>query len=677
MKKSKRISSSWPKLAILALASQASFAQTPHADHDKREKHRSTEHHDSLTHIEVLTVHGQNTSNAWNEAVESVTVLEADKLAKKAQTTLGETLAKEIGISSTQFGPNASRPVIRGLDGNRIRLLQDGMGIMDLSGASQDHAVPINPLITERIEVVRGPLNLLYGSSAIGGVVNTVTSRIHKNYHEHASGGVDAKTDSSNSGQNVAMNLDYGANNFMLHVDADMSSAENLRSPKLKIQNSEFKQKSYAIGTSYFLDEDTYVGVGYSLYDNLYGVVAEADVDINMKQQRVDVVANHDLKGFFTSVQLKSSQTFYEHQELEGTTVGTEFDNESNETRLELYHRFSDQMTGIIGLQTQIADFKAIGSEAFLPENKTEQYSLFVFEQLQQRWGKVNFGLRYENSKIDAKAGNILSTAKNKDINSFSAATGALFNLSDTLTTSLNLSYNQRAATFQELYSKGAHIAVGKYVEGNENLDKEKSFAAEWSLRHKASWAESVFNVFAHKFDNYIALNPTGQTHDTDESGTAGDSDEDFAIYNYEQNKAMIYGAELSFTHFVSSNFQWTLKGDYLRGRNETFHQNLARMTPIRMIGEVRYLGDFFNTGLEVQRVFEQNHTANNETATAAYTMLNFDYSQDLRVDDQTIMIYGQLNNITDEEAINHVSIIKDKMRMAKRHIVVGLRASF
>ncbi|MBC99461.1 MAG: hypothetical protein CME63_17085 [Halobacteriovoraceae bacterium] len=661
----------------LALGLTQSYAQTQHADHDKGEKHRAAEHHDSLTHIEVLTVHGQNTSNAWNEAIESVTVLEADQLAKEAQTTLGETLAKEIGISSTQFGPNASRPVIRGLDGNRIRLLQDGLGIMDLSGASQDHAIPINPLVSKRLEVVRGPLNLLYGSSAIGGVVNVVTSRIHKNYHEHAAGGIDVKTNSSNNGQNMAMNLDYGANNFMLHLDGDMGQAEDMKSPERKINNSEFKQKSYGVGTSYFIDDDTYVGVGYSLYDNLYGVVAEEDVDINMKQQRVDLVAHHDLTGFFTGIQLKSAQTFYEHQELEGTEVGTEFDNESNESRLELYHRFSDQMTGIIGVQTQISDFKAVGDEAFLPFNKSEQYALFIFEQLKQDWGKVNLGLRYEHAKVDAEAGNILATAKNKDFNSFSAATGVLYNLTDTLATGLNLSYNERAATFQELYSNGAHLAIGKFVVGDENLDKEKSVAAEWSLRQKNKMSETVFNIFAHKFSNYISLNPTGNIDDTDESGTAGDSDEDFEIYNYEQNKALIYGAELSFTHFINSQFQWTLKGDYLRGRNETFSQNLARMTPIRLMAEFRYLGDYHNAGIEIQRVFQQDHTANNETSTPAYTMINLDFSHDLRVEDQSIMIYGQLNNLTDEEAINHVSIIKDDMRMAKRHIVVGVRASF
>ncbi len=664
-------------IVALSLAINPLLAQTKHAEHDKGEKHRASEHHDSLTHIEVLTVHGQNTANAWNEAVESVTVLEGEKLAKKAQATLGETLSKEIGISSTQFGPNASRPVIRGLDGNRIRILQDGLGIMDLSGASQDHAIPLNPLVSERVEVVRGPLNLLYGSSAIGGVVNVVTSRLHKTYHEHTGGAVDLKTNSSNNGQNMAMNLDYGANNFMLHLDGDMGQADDMNSPDRKINNSEYRQKSYSVGTSYFVDEDTYFGVGYSLYDNLYGVVAEEDVDIDMKQQRVDLLAHHRLDGFFTGIQFKSAQTFYEHQELEGTEVGTDFNNKGNESRLELYHRWSDQMTGILGVQTQISDFKAVGDEAFLPFSKSEQYALFLFEQLQQKWGKLNLGLRYEHSKVNSEAGTILATEKNKSFNSFSAATGALFNLTDTLTTGLNLSYNERAATFQELYAQGAHIAIGKYVQGDGNLNKEKSFAAEWSLRHKGEWTEGVFNVFAHKFDNYISLNPTGNRADTDDSGVAGDSEEDFEIYNYEQNKATIYGTELSFSHFITSNIQWTLKGDYLRGRNNSLNQNLARMTPIRAIAEARYVGDYFNTGIEIQRVFQQDHTANNESSTPAYTMINLDYSHDLRLDDHSIMIYGQLNNLTDEVAINHVSLIKDNMRMAKRHLVVGVRASF
>lgn len=652
-------------LASLALASTSLAAQTLHSNHDQAEHHREVDHHDSLTHIEVLTVHGQNTGNIWNEAVDSVTVLEGDQLAKQAQPTLGETLSKEIGISSTQFGPNASRPVIRGLGGNRIRILQDGLGIQDLSGASQDHAIPINPLVSERVEVVRGPLNLLYGSSAIGGVVNVVTSRIHKTYHEHTAGGVDLKTNTSNNGQTMAMNLDYGSNNVMLHLDGDMGQSDNLKSPKEEIQNSKYHQKSYSVGTSYFVDDKTYVGVGYSLYDNRYGTVAEADVEIAMKQQRVDFVANHELEGFFTDIRLKSAQTFYKHTEFEGTSVGTKFNNKGNESRLELYHRWSDQMTGILGAQAIISDFKAQGTEAFLPQSKSQQYALFLFEQLQRRWGKINLGARYESSQVKSKAGTVLTSDKSKDFSSFSTALGMLFNLSHNLTTTLNFSYNERALTFQELYSKGSHVALGKYVIGNEDLNKEKSLSAEWSLRMKTQKTEGILNLFNQDFTNYIALNPTGAT-------TNG-----MATYKYQQNKAMIYGAELSFSHFLSSNFQWTLKGDYLRGRNETSHENLARMTPMRLIGEIRYIGDYLNTGLQVQRFFKQRNTATNETSTSGYTMINLDFSQDLKVDDQSIMIYGQLNNLTNAVAINHVSLLKDKMRMAQRHIVVGLRAAF
>lgn len=629
----------------------------------------------TLSPIDVL---GESHSSDLLEAIPTVSKLQSKELLKKNRNSLGETLKNEVGVNSTQFGPAASRPVIRGLGGERIKILQNGIGSLDASGTSQDHAVPINPLSADSIEIVRGPITLLYGSSAIGGVVNIVNSKIQRQYTPGFLGNFDLKRESVNQANNIAANLNYGINNFAFHLDGNYVHAENTETPVGEILNSEMEQSSLSFGTTYFLSHRNYFGLSYSHFQNTYGVVAEPDVDINLKQQRVDLLAHFHIPGFFKAVQIKSAQTFYKHTEMEDGQTGTIFENSGNETRIELIQKNKGILSGTLGVQTQKINLSALGDEAFLPTTDQVSAALFAFEEIKLNHWKLNAGLRGELTDLSSDDMNFFSQSQENNFSTLSAAFGSLFSISNTLSTSLNVSLNERAPTYQELYAQGAHLAVGIYEQGDINLNKENSQSIEWSLRYKNKENSARLNVFNQDFQNYIGLNPTGTFDDTDESSIAGDSPEDFEIFNYVSQKARIQGVELEFTHKLSSNLNTRFTFDYLHGKNRETNDPLPRISPLRIGTSFEYEKNSFLTSLEWQNVFRQTHTASNETNTPSYNLINGSVNYNILLKSKNLLkLYWQVNNIGDVKAFNHVSVIKRKSPLPGRNLIFGARLIF
>ena len=300
-------------------------------------------HHHKLGRIIVLDEEDQST---LFESVQNVTTLSGDDLLRVRATSLGETLKNEVGVSSTSYGPNASRPVIRGLDGDRVRILQNGLGILDASGASQDHAVSVDPLLMDGVEIVRGPLSLLYGSSAIGGVVNILTNRTHSQFEEGFHGAADTQLSSVDNGKTIGFKADYGVARWMHHLDGNFRDNQDVkingfaRSDRLraldplpanqevrdKQLNSGNQSRSGAVGTTY-VGENKIIGVSLSTYSSDYGVVAEPEVQIAMEQSRFDLSSEFKNIGFAKKIQFKSAQSIYKHQEVESGAVGTTFKN--------------------------------------------------------------------------------------------------------------------------------------------------------------------------------------------------------------------------------------------------------------------------------------------------------------------------------------------------------------
>ncbi len=354
------------------------------------------------------------------------TILEGDELQFQLQPTLGETLSEEPGINSTYFGPNASRPVIRGLDGERIRILQNGVINLDASGTSVDHAVSLDPLLVERIEVIRGPATIFYGSSAIGGVVNVIDNRIATEKNPNGvSGSADARYGSNSNLRSGAARLELGLKNGLnFHADGYKRRTGNLEIPGFarsgrarasdplpegeieqrdELINSASDSEGGALGGSYTWGKG-YLGASYSAYNSEYGTVAEEEVTIDLQQRRFDVAGEwRELGKIISAVKFKIGHSDYKHTEFEGSEIGTVFQNEGFDARIEANHAQFGPLQGAIGLQSTHFDFSALGAEAFLPPTTTRVNSGFIFEQLAFDPLKFQFGARVDRQTVSAE----------------------------------------------------------------------------------------------------------------------------------------------------------------------------------------------------------------------------------------------------------------------------------
>ncbi len=655
-------------------------------------------HKHTLGKIEIIA--SADESSLFDK-VQNVTTLSGDELLKVRGNSLGETLKNEVGITSTSYGPNTSRPVIRGLDGERIRILQNGLGVLDASGASQDHAVPIDPLLMDSVEIVRGPLSLLYGSSAVGGVVNVITNRTHNQFEEGFHSAIDTQLTSVDNGKTAGFKADYGVSRWMLHADGNFRDSQDYkingfaRSERLreinplpltqeardKQPNSANQTRSGGVGTTY-VGEKGLLGFSASTYSSDYGVLVEPDVQISMEQSRFDLVGERKMSGFLRTLKLKSAQSIYKHSEIEGGQTGTTFRNTGNETRVEAVQNTLGNWSGLFGLQSNVFNFSALGDEAFLPKTENSAQALFLFEEYNFGDSKIDFGARAESNRIQPLADAHFSSTEQKSFLLGSLAVGYLYTFSQEWSLSTQTAYSERAPNYQELFANGAHVATFTYQVGDAQLTKEKVSSIELSLRHKKDKHTLTLTVFGQKFRDYIALNPTGLFDDTDQSGTAGDSLDDLPIYNYLSQDAAIYGAEFdsrwnNLNSFLPGSTDFYFRGDYLRGKNTVTGNNLPRMTPPRVsVGATQKIGSF-SGDLELQQVFSQNETAPNELATDGFLQVNAGIVYKKNLQDQQYSLFLRANNLFNVEARNHVSILKDLTQMGGRNVMFGVRAYF
>lgn len=635
----------------------------------------------------IYVIGHQHDSNLI-DFVPSVSELSGEKLLLRQEVSLGDTLQKETGVASTGYGPNASRPVIRGLDGNRIVVLQNGLGTIDASAQSVDHAVPIDMLTIDQIEVVRGPMSLLYGSSAVGGVVNVITDRIHQDFDAGFYGKVNVQAQDAQPGSTQSMTLNYGVSNWMIHVDGTLRNMGELQTPGFartaekraseartnetagEVVNSFNKQQNVGIGVSRIL-EDGYLGVSYYNLTNQYGTVSETDVSIDMDQSRFELQYGKRLNlGFISELRVKSAQSSYKHIEYEGQNVGTTFKNDGNETRVELVNK-GEALKGISGIQTKFNKFVADGAEAYVPSTEGSDISVFTLQDLVFGKQTLSVGARGEFNKIEKKASSTFGAATDKDFSSFSLSLGHQVKLNKGLSLNHSISFTQRAPTAQELYSNGAHIATSTFERGNANLRKEKATAIESSLKWDNEKTNGRVSVFLQNFDDYISLDPTGTT----------DTESTLAIYDYRQGGANIYGFEVEGDIELAKLNKGTLglhnTWDYVRGRATGSRGDLARMTPMRLGSELTYEKSRWTAGLEGRYTFKQTHTAQSETRTGGFFLMNANFHYDLVFGKTAFMLYAKANNIFDKEARNHVSFIKDIAPLAGRNFVLGLTANF
>lgn len=649
-----------------------------------------------------------------SDLVAPVSTLQGDNLVLRRASTLGETLDGLPGVSATGFGPNASRPVIRGLDGDRIKVLDNGGSTLDASTLSYDHAVPLDPLVAEKIEVVRGPAALMYGGNAIGGVVNVIDNRIPKEPVEGVGGAVDV---SATAGGDVARNasglIEAGNGRFAIHADAFARKTSDLRIPGYarsaslresqplpegeteqanRLLNTSAQQDGGALGGSYTW-ADGYAGASYSAYRNEYGTPAEEDVRLRMRQDRFTLGGESrnlqgNTGGFLESVKAGFNYTDYEHKEIEDGETGTVFKNQGWDTRIEARHARIGRMTGVIGTQFGASKFSALGEEAFVPGTDTDNAAVFIFEEMPLDTAenlKLSLGGRLDHSSIKARAdGNDRFADASRSFNAGSASAGVLYKLSGAWSLTSNVAYTERAPTFYELYANGPHVATGAWEQGDPNAAKERATSLDLGVRFRQGDHSGSVSGYYSRFANYLALGNTGTSRNDEGDVVPAGSDGALPVLQYLGVPATLYGFEAEgktrlwrklFTGSDTIDFE--ARADYVRGENRTTGEPLPRLSPLRLGGALVYGAGAFGARVDVTHAARQTRVPVGDSATDAYTTLGVALTYRLKSGRTQTLLYVRGDNLTNESARNAASLLRDIAPLAGRSVRVGMRTTF
>ena len=648
--------------------------------------------------------------------------LDEEDIQENLDGQIGELLEKLPGVSATSFTPGASRPILRGQDGERVRVLIDGLGTADVANTSADHATTIDPLTVTRIEVLRGPAALLYGSQALGGVVNVIDRRIPTEAPENGIA-VDAllAADTASDLLSGGVSLDAALGEmFVLHFDGSYRDTGDLEIPGFQLTDdlradlladaaeeeeegeleeaAELREaanqegflpnsstETYTLngGFGVILGESTF-GASLGYYDTFYGIVGnpegghhhgeeegeggeaeeeeegEETVSIGLEQWRVDVRGDIALgDGFAERLKIRAGYSDYTHTEFEGTEVGTVFDTETFEARAELLQSTG----GVIGVQFTSRDFSAVGEEAFVPPNDTTQFAVFTAQEFNLGNFQIEAAGRYERVDVEADTLNL-----ERDFDLFSGALSGIIKADEGVRVGATLSRTERAPAGEELFANGPHIATQVFEIGDPDLDIEAAWGLEGFVRGDLGPLNFGASVYFQSFDNFIFLSDTGLEED------------DLPVFNFLQQDAEFTGFEADIVFPIVETDGFALSGDvrasYVDAELDD-DTNVPRIPPFTILAALEADVDAFNLRAEVQRFGSQKDTAPNETETEGFTLANLYLSWRPIEGNQNVLLQLAGENLFDNTGRRHSSFTKDFVTLPGRNIRVSARLSF
>ena len=635
------------------------------------------------------------------EIATPTSVLTGDRLVLRRGSSLGETLDGLPGVAATYFGPNANRPVIRGQDGDRIRVLSNAGASLDASSLSFDHAVPIDPLVLERIEVLRGPAALLYGGSAVGGVVNAIDNRIPKAVLGAPSGAAEARFGGATQERAVSALVEAGAGGFAWHADAFRRETNDLRVPafdrplddgsterRTRIVNSASSARGGALGAS-FVWAQGYLGASVDTYRNDYGIVAEDDVTIAMRRDKLALAGEWRwATGPVKTVRAQASRTDYQHQEIEGTgAVGTTFKTRGSDARFEAVHRAlplgTGRIEGTIGLQFESSRFSALGEEAFVPQTRTRQAAAFALE----RWswgeaGHLSAGVRAEQVRVRSQGDADPSApqfgpAQERSFAPRSASLGAVLQLATQWQLSSSASYTERAPTSYELYANGIHAATRASERGDTQQALERGRNLDLALAWRRGADHISVGAFHSRFANYIALAATGEPEFINDAGDA------FPVFAFRGVRARLQGVEVEATWRLLESSAHRLdadaKLDRVSGSNADSGEPLPRLAPQRISVGLNWTAGAWTARVEVQHASAQTRVPSTDVGTPGWTLLNLSGSYALTSGERDALLFAKLNNAGNRLAYNAstVNTLRPLAPLPGRSLTLGLRLPF
>jgi len=723
-----------PTSSRLALATALSFAfyATPAVAEDGSGAQGDGQTSDSEDRLED-DLHNRQTDYQGNiivsaEGLEQLDILagtsvfEAEEIQRNLNGQLGEVLAKLPGVSASSFAPGASRPVLRGFQGERVRVLVDGIGTADVSNTSVDHATTIDPLTAERIEVLRGPASLLFGSQAIGGAVNVIDKRIPRRvpdegFHLDALAAIDTASNLRTGGASIDVPV---GDVLVLHLDGTWRKSDDLEIPGFQIapelraeilaeadeeeaegeleEAAEFREaanqsdfvpntasESWTIngGFGVILGESSF-GASIGYYDTNYGVPSrpgtehahgeedggeeeeegEEIVSIDLQQFRADLRGDIALgDGFFSQLKIRAGFSDYTHTEFEGDEVGTVFDSKSVEARVELVQGENSPTRGSLGVQYRHRDFFAEGAEAYVAPNLTDQFAIFGLQEFGNGPFQIELAGRAEFTDVEDTLNRI-----DRSFETFSGALGLIFEGDDALRAGVNISRAERAPSAEELFSNGPHIATQAFEIGDANLRVESAWGAEAFVRGRAGPAQFSLAVFNQWFDNYIYISETGGEEDG------------LPVFVYLQQDADYFGLEGEVTFPLFDNGDLGLITDLRASYVEAELDDgsaVPRIPPLSLLGALELQSNSFDVRGEVQWFAKQDEVAAFETPTDDFALVNFLVAWRPLANSENLTLQLAADNIFDVTGRRHASFTKDFVPLAGRNIRASVRMSF
>jgi iron complex outermembrane receptor protein len=642
--------------------------------------------------IEEVVVTATALRESSLEVAQPTAVLAGDDLVRERGTSIGEALASTPGVSATYFGPQASRPVIRGQSGERVQVSEDGAESLDVAALSADHAVTIDPLLADRVEVLRGPATLLYGNGASGGLVNVLVRRVPEQaFDGEMEGAAELRGNSALGERAAAVRLDGGVKGWSFHADAyrretdDVEVAHYALSRRLResgaytpdeieasrglIADSASELTGGALGVSR-VGAAGFAGIAVSRFDTIYGIPGpEHGVSIDMQQTRFDLNSDwRPTNSWLDSARLRASFNRYEHAELEDSgEVGTQFDQDGLSLRLAFDHAPLAEWRGSFGLQLREIDFVATGEEAFVPASLTRNAGLFAYEERAFGPLTVELGARLEKQRItgDEVQEGYAATRAN-------FAGGLVWRFAQGWSSALNVTSTQRHPTSTELYADGPHIAVQRFEIGDATLRPERATTVDASLRyhgepHDEAWSLSL-TAFQSRYRDFIYTEFTGEIED------------ELPVALYRQDDARFHGVEaeieLPTLKIAGGRLSTRLLADLVRARLVD-GGDLPQIPPLRVGAELRYSRAAWSVGISAHRFDDQDRIAANEAPTDGYSMFGADASWTVPFGGRRLFAYLRGENLLDEDARRHTSPLKEFAPLPGRSLAAGVRLEF
>jgi iron complex outermembrane receptor protein len=628
---------------------------------------------------EQVTVTASGAEQSTFESFQSVSTVGSDQITQRASTSLGEVLEGESGVAKRSFGTGSSRPVIRGFDGDRVLIAQDGVRSGSLGSQSGDHGEPVDTLSAERIEVVKGPATLLYGSNAIGGVVNIISNH-EDSAHKGLRGFFTGLGGTNNNQFGTSGGLEYGYKKFMIFGDGSFQRTGDYHSPLGVVPNSAARSAYGSIGGGYFADKGFFTttfnydkrryGIPFAGFFESGGVSNDEEIDLRARTYNVKFNGGfRDIDSFVTSGKFTVNFNKYRHQELEGEEVGTNFFNKSTSYRGTFEQKGYKSLTGRFGFEGFNRDYETVGAEQLI-DGKVRQDSFSVFGLEELKMGRVSFqfGGRVERNKYNPENPLLLD----RDFTGFSGAAGVRIGLWEGGAFVVNYSNSYRAPALEELYNNGPHIGTVSFEIGNQNLQRERANGIDFGLRQQSNRVRADFNVFYYRISNFVYL----AYADEDSNGFV-DIEDNLPIARYSQADSQYFGAEFNADVTLHKYVNAFFNADFVRAKLVDSDLNLPRIPPAKARIGLDFHYKDFSIRPEAYFAGAQNRLHPLETRTAGYGIINLAGSYARGTEHYAHIFSVNAFNLFDKEYRNHLSFIKDLAPEIGRGVRVSYTVRF